>query len=117
VIARTWESIKENIKTRAKESFGLHELMYRKERFVEEGLRCLAQRKQAKMQWVQGPNQSTVDNLNDIRRDTSRNCGNKRNLHTKTNIDLTENTIRYKIVTDLYMGIIILKRFTSLEII
>ena len=38
----------------------------------------LGQRKQAKIQWVQGPNQRDVDNLNNVRRETSRHFRNKR---------------------------------------
>jgi hypothetical protein len=48
-INRAWENIKENIKTSAKESLGLHELKKHKPWFDEEGLRFLDQRKQAKM--------------------------------------------------------------------
>ena len=48
-INKAWENIKETIKTSAKESTGLHEL------------------KQAEMQWVQDPTQSTVGNLNNVR--------------------------------------------------
>jgi hypothetical protein len=53
--------IKENIKTSAKESLGLHELKQHKTCFDKECLHFLDQRKQAKMQWVQDPNQSSVD--------------------------------------------------------
>jgi hypothetical protein len=48
-INRAWENIKENIKTSAKESLGLHEL------------------KRHKLQWVQDPSQRNVDNLNNVR--------------------------------------------------
>jgi len=36
------------------------------------------QRKQAKMQWEQDTNQSNVDNLNNARREASRNFRNKK---------------------------------------
>jgi hypothetical protein len=52
-INRTWESFKENIKTSAKESLGLHELKQHKPWFDEECLGILYQRKQAKIQWIQ----------------------------------------------------------------
>jgi len=51
-INRTWESIKENIKTLAKESLGLYELKQHKPWFDEECLGILDHRKQAKMQWL-----------------------------------------------------------------
>jgi len=38
----------------------------------------LNQRKQAKMRWLQNPNQSIVDNLNNISREASRHSRNKR---------------------------------------
>ena len=51
------ENIKENFKTSAKESLGLHELKQHKPWFNEECLGLLDQRKQAKMQWLQDPSQ------------------------------------------------------------
>jgi hypothetical protein len=57
-VDRTWENIKENIRTSAKESLGLHELMQNKPWFDEECLGFLGQRKRAKMQWIQEPSQS-----------------------------------------------------------
>jgi hypothetical protein len=59
---RAWENIKENTKTSAKESLGLYELKKHKPWFDKECELFLDQRKHAKMQWVQDPNQSNVDN-------------------------------------------------------
>jgi len=47
-VSRTWENIKENIKTSAKECLGLHNLVQHKHWFDEECLGFLDQRKQAK---------------------------------------------------------------------
>ena len=66
-INRASENIKENTKTSAKESLGLHELKQHKPWFDEECLGFLDQRKQAKMQWIQDPSQSNVDNLNHVK--------------------------------------------------
>jgi hypothetical protein len=52
-INRAWESIKENIKTSATESLGMHEIKQHKQWLDEECLGILDQRKQAKMQWIQ----------------------------------------------------------------
>ena len=49
-INRGWESIKENIKTSATESLGMHEMKQHKPWFHEECLGILDQMKQAKMQ-------------------------------------------------------------------
>jgi len=78
VIADTWENIKENIKTSAKESLGLHELKQHKPWFDKECLDFLDRRKRAKMQWIQDPSRNNVDNLKNVRRDASRHFRNKR---------------------------------------
>ena len=67
-VNRTWENIKENIQTSAKESLGLHELKQNKPWFDEECLGFLDQRKRTKIQWIQDPSQSNVDILNNVRR-------------------------------------------------
>ena len=43
-------------------------------------------RKQAKMQWLQDPNQSNVDNLNNVRCEASRHVRNKRKEYVKAKI-------------------------------
>jgi len=79
-VDRTWENFKENIKTSAKESLGLHELKQNKLWFDEECLGFLDRRKRAKMQWIQDPNQNKVDNLNNVRREVSRHFREKRHI-------------------------------------
>jgi len=69
-----WENIKENIKTSAKESLGLHELKQHKPWFDEECLGFLDQRKQAK---IQDTSQCNIRSLNNIRREASRHFRNK----------------------------------------
>jgi hypothetical protein len=86
-INRAREDVKENIKTSAKESLSLYELKQHKPWFDEECLRCLDQRQQVKMQWVQGPSQSNVDNLNNVRREASRHFRNKKKEYLKVEID------------------------------
>jgi hypothetical protein len=68
-IRRVWEDIKESIKISAKKSLGLYE------------------RKQAKMQWLQNPNQSNVDNLNNVSRKASRHFRNKTKEYLKAKIN------------------------------
>ena len=70
-INRAWENIKENIKTSAKESLGLHELKQHKPWFDKECVGFLDHRKQAKMQWIQDPSRSNLENLNNVRCDAS----------------------------------------------
>jgi len=81
VINRDWENIKENIRTSAKDSLGLHELKQHKPWFDEECLGFSDQNKRAKMQWVQDPSQSNVNNLNNVRLEASRHFKNiRRNI-------------------------------------
>ena len=56
----------------------MHEMKQHKPWFDEECLGILDQRKQAKMQWIQNPSQSKVDNLNNVRWDASRHFRNKK---------------------------------------
>ena len=69
-IKRAWENIKDNNKPLAKEGLDPYELKQHKPWFDKECLGFLHQRKQAKMQRLQNPKQSNVDNLNNIRRQT-----------------------------------------------
>jgi len=77
-VNRTWENIKENTQTSAKESLGLHKLKENKLWFDEECLDFLDQRKRAKMQWIQYPSQNNVDILNNVRREVSRHFRDKK---------------------------------------
>ena len=77
-VDRTWGNIKEIIKTLAIESLGLHELKQNKHWFDEECLGILDHREQAKMQWIQDPSRSKLDNLNSVRREVSRHFRKKR---------------------------------------
>ena len=71
---RAWQNV--NIKITAKESLGQYEWTQHKLHFDEECLCLLDQRKQAKMQWLQDPKQSNVDNLSNVRHETSRHFRN-----------------------------------------
>ena len=112
-INRAWENIKENIKTSAKESLGLHELKYHKPWFDEECLGFLDQWKQAKTQWVQDPSHSSVDNLNNAGREASRRVRNKKKAYLR-NLKLT---VRSKILGTCTGASVTLRRVTSLELI
>jgi len=77
-VHRTWENIKENIQMSAKECLGLDEFKQNKPWFDEECLGFLDQMKQVKIQWIQDPSQSNVDNLNKVMREVSRHFRKKR---------------------------------------
>jgi hypothetical protein len=100
-INRALENIKENIKTSAKECLGLYKLKQHTPWFDKERLHFLDQRKQ----WLQDPNQGTVDNLNHIRREASRHFRNKNKEYFTAKIDEPETTSKIKNIEDLYRGI------------
>jgi hypothetical protein len=54
--------------------------------FDEECLGLIDQRKQTKMEGLQDPNQSSVDNLNNVRRKASRHFRNMRKEYLKAKI-------------------------------
>ena len=97
--------IKQNIIPSAKESLGLHELKQHKPWFDKECVGFLDQRKQAKMQWIQDPSRSSVDNLNNVRRDTSIHFRNKKKAYVKAKIEELETNSKIKNVRDLQRGI------------
>ena len=104
-VNRTWENIKENIKTSAKESLGLHELKQHNPWFDEECLGFFDQRKHAKVQRVHDPKQSNVDKMNDVRRDASRHFRNKKKAYLKAKIEEHETNSKIQNIRDLYRGI------------
>ena len=116
-IDRTWENIKENIKTSAKESLGLHELKQNKPWFDEECFGFLDQRKRAKMQWIQDPSQSKVDNLNNVRCEVSRHFRNKKKAYLRAKIEELETTVRSKTLGICIGASMTLRRGTSLDVI
>jgi hypothetical protein len=102
-INRAWENIKERIKISAKESLGLYERKQHKPWFDEECSKFLDQRKQAKMQWLQNPNQSNAGNLSIVRREASRDFRNKNKGYLKVKLMNLKQTVRTRI-SDTCMG-------------
>jgi hypothetical protein len=64
----------------------------------------LDQRKQAKLQWLQDPGEINWDNLNNIRRETSRKFMKKRK-YLKDKIDELATNCKNEIIRHLYRGI------------
>ena len=95
-VNRSWENIKGNIKTSVKESLGMNKLNQYKPWLHEECLGFLDQRKWAKMQWVQDPSQSNVDNLNTVRREVSRHFRNKKKAYLRNKIEQFETNSKIK---------------------
>ena len=57
------------------------------------------------MQWVREPNQSNVDNLNNVRYDDSSHLRNKKKEYLKAKIEELETNSKIKNIRDLYRGI------------
>jgi hypothetical protein len=109
-INRAWENIKGNIKIMAKETLGVYGQKQHKPCFDEEGLQFVGQRKQAKMQWLQNPNQSNLDNLNNARHEASRHIRNKKREHLKAKINGLGTNSKNKNMRELYREISGLKK-------
>jgi hypothetical protein len=57
------------------------------------------------MQWLRNSNQSNVDNLNNVRRETSRHIRKKKREYLKAKIDEFETNSKNKNIRDLCRGI------------
>jgi hypothetical protein len=71
-ISSAWESIRENIKTSAKENLGYHKLKHNKPWCDDECSKLTHQQKQAKLQWLKNPSQINGDNLQNLIRETKK---------------------------------------------
>ena len=91
-INRTWKNIKENINTTTKE----YELKQHEPWSDGEYLLFLDKRKQAKLQWLQDPNQSNVEILSDLRRKASRCFRNKKTEYLKAKTDKLETNSNFQ---------------------
>ena len=69
--------------------------------FDEQCSRFLDERKQAKTQWLQYTNQSTVANLNNVRREATRHFRNKKKEYLKAKIEELETNSKIKNIKDL----------------
>ena len=103
-------TLKRISKPEFKESLDLNKLKQHKVWFDEECIGFLDQMKQAKMQWLQDPNQSNVYNLNHVRSKANRHSRNKKKEYLKAKIEELETNSKIKNIRDLYMGIIDFKK-------
>jgi hypothetical protein len=65
----------------------------------------LDQRKQAKTQWLQDPNQSDVDNLKNLRREAYEHSRKRKKKYLRSKTDELENKSMIKNIRDMYWGI------------
>jgi hypothetical protein len=104
-INKAWESIRENIKTSAKDNLGYHRLEHNKPWFNDECSKLIDQWKQAKLQWLQNPSQINGDNLQNLRHEICRTFRNKKREYLKGKINELETNNKNKNLRDLYRGI------------
>jgi hypothetical protein len=97
-INNVWESIRENIKTSPKDNLGYHRLKHNKPWLDDEYSKLMDQRKQAKLQWLQNPSQINGDNLQNLRRETSRIFRNKKRKYLKGKLMNWKLIIKTKIL-------------------
>jgi hypothetical protein len=100
-----WETIRENTKISVKERLGYYELKQHKLWFDEGCSKLLDHRKQTKLQWLQDRSEINRDNLNNIRRETSRNFRNKMREYLKGKINELATNSKNKNIRDQYWGI------------
>jgi hypothetical protein len=82
-VNKAWITIREDINISAKESLGYYKLKKNKQ-WLDEGCSTLLdQRKQAKLQWLLDPSKINGDNLNNMKRETSRHFRNKMREYLK----------------------------------
>jgi hypothetical protein len=98
-----WESIRDNIKTSAKENIGYHRLKHNKPQFDNDCSKLINQWKQAKLQWLHNPSQINGDNLQTLRHETSRTFRNKKREYLKDKINEFK-TNNKKNISDSYGG-------------
>jgi hypothetical protein len=96
--------IGKNIKISAKDSLGYYELKKHKPWFDKGCSKLLDQRKQAKLQWLQDPNEINGDSLNNVRRETSKHFRNKKRERLKDKINESISNSKKKNIAGLYRG-------------
>ena len=79
--------------------------------------RFLDQRKRDKIQWIQDPSQSNVDNLNEVRREVSRHFRYKKKAYLRAKIEELETNKKILNIRTSIGASVTLRRGTSLDII
>jgi hypothetical protein len=99
-----WETNRERIRISAKEGLGYYELKTHKPRSNKGYSKLSDQSKQAKLQRLQDPCKTSVDNLNSVRFEDTRHFRNKKREYFKDKIkELAMNSKNN--IRDLYTGI------------
>jgi hypothetical protein len=73
--------------------------------FDDECSKLVDRRKQARLQWLQNPSQVNRDNMDNVRREASRNFRTKKRQYLKNKINELETNNNNKNIRDLYRGL------------
>jgi hypothetical protein len=90
------------MKTSAKENLGYQKLKHNKPWFDDECSKLIDQWKKPKLQWLQNPNQTNRDNLQNVRHETSIIFRNKKREHLKGKINELEANNKNKKKLEIY---------------
>jgi hypothetical protein len=102
-INNAWENVRENIKTSAKDNLGYHRRKCNKPWFDDECSKLIDQRKQTKLLWLQNQSKMNGDNMQNLRRETSRTFRKNKREYLKGKINELETnnkTITLQICTE-----------------
>jgi hypothetical protein len=86
-INSAWETIRDNIKISAKEGLGYCEMKKHKPWSDQACSKLVAQKKQAKLQWLQDPSEIKGNNLKIVSREASRYFRDKKREYLKNKIN------------------------------
>jgi hypothetical protein len=101
---RSYHSETQKYQIAAKESLGYYELQKHEQWFDEGRSKLLDQKKRARFQWLQDPNQMSGNNLNNIRSEVSRHFRNSKREYLKDKINELATNSKNKTIKDLYRG-------------
>jgi hypothetical protein len=91
-------------------------LKQHKPQIDEKCSKLLEQRKQAKLQWLQNPNLTNGDYVNNVSHDTGRNFGNRKTEYLKEKLVSFKQTVRTKISETYIEAQMNLRSVTKLEL-
>jgi hypothetical protein len=104
-INNAWESIRDKIKTSAKEYLGYHKLTHNKPWFEDECSKQIDKQKQGNLQWLQNASKISGGNLQNLRCEITRKFRRKKREYLKGKINELEIKINKKNIRDLHRGI------------
>ncbi|KAJ4438181.1 hypothetical protein ANN_14120, partial [Periplaneta americana] len=100
-----WENIRDSIKIAAEQSIGYYETKKKKPWFDEDCCMVVERRKQAKLKFLQDPDEDNRDNYFNERLEASRTLRNKKRDYLKEKLNEVETNSKNKNIRDLYKGI------------